>query len=60
MNDSKTSFLIVYSHHLINGDPKSDAQANIGRRFASPIKKGSDKTMRAIKRQWIKQNLEVQ
>ena len=44
----------------MNGDPINDPQANIGRRFASPIKKGSDRTTRAIERQRTKRNLEVQ
>ena len=41
----------------MNGDPKNDPQAIIGRRLAS---KGSDKTTRAIERQQTKRNLEVQ
>lgn len=44
----------------MNGDPINDPQANIGRQFASPIKKGSDRTTRAIERQRTKRNLEVQ
>ena len=44
----------------MNGNPKNGPQANIGRRFASPIKKGSDRTTRAIERQQTKRNLEVQ
>ena len=48
------------SRHFMNGDPINDPQANIGRRFASPIKKGSDRTTRAIERQRTKINLEVQ
>ena len=50
----------VCSRHFKNGDPINDPQANIGRRFASPIKKGSDRTTRAIERQRTKRNLEVQ
>ena len=50
----------VCSRHFMNGDPKNDPQANIGRRFASPVKKGSDRTTRAIERQQVKRNLEVQ
>ena len=41
----------VCSCHFMNGDPKNGQQANIGRQFASPVKKGSDKTTRAIERQ---------
>ena len=44
----------------MNGDPKNGPQANIGRRFASPVKKGSDRTTRAIERQQTWRNLEVQ
>ena len=44
----------------MNGDPKNGPQANIGRRFALPVKKGSDRTTRAIERQQTKRNLEVQ
>ena len=43
----------------MNGDPKNDPQANIGRRFASPVKKGSDRATSAIERQQVKRNLEV-
>ena len=50
----------VCSRHFMNGDPKNDPQANIGRRFASPIKKGSDRTTRAIERQHARRNLEMQ
>ena len=50
----------VCSRHFMNGDPNNDPQANIGRRFASPIKKGSDRTTRAIGRKQTKRNLEVQ
>ena len=50
----------VCSRHFMNGDPINDPQANIGRRFTSPIKKGSDRTTRAIERQRTKRNLEVQ
>ena len=50
----------VCSLHFINGDPINEPQASIGRRFASPIKKGSDRTMKAIERQRTKRNLEVQ
>ena len=50
----------VCSRHFMNGDPKNDPQANIGRRFASPVKKGSDRATRAIERQQVKRNLEVQ
>ena len=50
----------VCSRHFMNGDPINDPQANIGRRFASPIKKGSDRTTRAIERQCTKRNLEIQ
>ena len=50
----------VCSRHFMNGDPKNGPQANIGRRFASPVKKGSDRTTRAIERQQTKRNLEVQ
>ena len=50
----------VCSCHFMNGDPKNGPQANIGRRFASPVKKGSDRTTRAIERQQTKRNLEVQ
>ena len=50
----------VCSRHFMNGDPINDPQANIGRRFASPIKKGSDRITRAIERQRTKRNLEVQ
>ena len=44
----------------MNDNPINDPQANIGRQFASPIKKGSDRTTRAIERQRTKKNLEVQ
>ena len=50
----------VCSLHFMNGDPINEPQASIGRRFASPIKKGSDRTTRAIERQRTKKNLEVQ
>ena len=50
----------VCSRHFMNGDPINDRQAKIGRRFASPIKKESDRTTRAIERQRTKRNLEVQ
>ena len=49
----------VCSRHFMNGDPKNDPQANIGRRFASPVKNGSDRTTRAIERQQTRRNLEV-
>ena len=49
----------VCSRHFMNGDPKNDPQVNIGRRFASPVKKGSDRTTRAIERQQTRRNLEV-
>ena len=41
----------VCSRRFMNGDPINDPQANIGRRFASPIKKRSDRTTKAIERQ---------
>ena len=50
----------VCSCHLLNGNWINDPQANVGRQFASLIKKGSDRTMKAIERQWTKRNLEVQ
>ena len=34
----------VCSRHFFNGDPKNGPQPHIGRRFASPVKKGSDRS----------------
>ena len=34
----------VSSHYFMNGDPINEPQASIDKQFASPIKKGSDRT----------------
>lgn len=50
----------VCSRHFLNGDPKNDPQPHIGMRFASPIKKGSDRSTRAIGRQHVRRIQELQ
>ena len=50
----------VCSRHFFNGDPKNGPQPHIGRRFASPIKKGSDRSARAIGRQQVRRIQELQ
>ena len=50
----------VCSLHFLNGDPKNGPQPHIGRRFASPIKKGSDRRARAIGRQHVRRIQELQ
>ena len=45
---------------FLNGDPKNGPQPHIGRRFASPIKKGSDRRARAIGRQHVRRIQELQ
>ena len=42
------------------GNPKNGPQLHIGRQFASPIKKGSDRSARAIGRQQIQKTQELQ
>ena len=50
----------VCSRHFFNGDPKNGPQPHIGRQFASPIKKGSDRSARAIGRQQVRRIQELQ
>ena len=50
----------VCSRHFFNGDPKNGPQPHIGRRFASPVKKGSDRSARAIERQQVRKLQELQ
>ena len=50
----------VCSRHFFNGDPKNGPQPHIGRRFASPVKKGSDRSARAIGRQQVRKIQELQ
>ena len=50
----------VCSRHFFNGDPKYGPQPHIGRRFASPIKKASDRSARAIGRQQVRRIQELQ
>ena len=50
----------VCSRHFFNGDPKNGPQPHIGRRFVSPIKKGSDRSARAIGRQQVRRIQELQ
>ena len=45
---------------FLNCDPKNGSQPHIGRRFASPIKKGSDRGARAIRRQHVCRIQELQ
>lgn len=49
----------VCFRHFMNGGPNNGPQANIGRQFASPIKKRSDRTTQAIERQRTKRIQEV-
>ena len=50
----------VCSRHFLNGDPKNGPQPHIGKRFSSPIKKGSDRNTRAIGRQQSRRIQELQ
>ena len=50
----------VCSRHFLNGDPKNGPQPHIGRRFASPIKKGSNRSARVIGRQQVRRMQELQ
>ena len=50
----------VCSRHFFNGDPKNCPQPHIGRRFAFPIKKGSDRSARAIGTQQVRRIQELQ
>ena len=50
----------VCSRHFLNGDPKNGPQPHIGRRLTSPIKKGSDKSAKAIGRQQVQRIQELQ
>ena len=52
--------LRVCSWHFFNSDPKNGPQLHIGRRFASPVKKGSNRSARAIGRQQVWKLQELQ
>ena len=45
---------------FFNGNPKNGPQPHIGRQFASPVKKGSDRRARAIVRQQVWKIQELQ
>ena len=49
----------VCSRHFLNGDTKNGPQPHIRRRFASPIKKRSDRSSRAIGRQQVRRIQEL-